>query len=803
MVGTVSNRQLGAVVGHIDSNGTVTITGCYYCDCQIGHFNTTGNLGYTYYNNRVDNVYTLTLPSGVTATGETVVIDGTTYYAEGCTVTLAYSSNVPVDQMLVYSVNGTAIEGDTFTMPEQNTTVAVSLVSIWSGSGTSGSPYIITTTAQLDALAAAVNGGTSYSGKFFKLGADIAYDGTENNYTPIGNSSKDFQGTFDGDGYAVSGIHINTSGDYQGLFGYVNSGGTVKNVTLRSSTITGKDYVGGIVSYLYRGTVTDCRVEGTVTIGAYNNNSCRHGGIVGIMDGYATVNGCISAATVTNNGKSGCSRYGGIVGYAAINSAVSNNIALGANVSATTCIGAIVGYRSNGTTLANNYYHGCTVNGATTNIGVGTESIGISGDVTEDDGAVPVTAASHVDITAHTQNAGWYLIASPLANTVDSIRVINLTANQYDLYRFNQSADLEWENWKAAGTDHHHFNIEPSKGYLYANSANETLYFAGTPYSGNGEVTLTKTTGADLEGWNLIGNPFADTAYIKDAQNNAKPYYKMNDLRKEIIAATIGSSIAPMEGIFVVATTNGETVTFTQQRSRADNDDEEGSIVLDLSHGGAVIDRAIVRFGGPSTLRQAQGSGTAQALPKFQIREGSTKVYIPQDGKDYAVVNVGRDAKFCVSTMPINFKAAENGEYTISVNIDHLEMGYLHLIDNMTGADVDLLATNGGDAISRVSTYTFTARTTDYESRFKLVFATNNDGPSTGSGAFAFIDASGNIILTADACDASLQVIDMMGRVIVCTDVARNVSTQGMTPGVYVLRLINGNDVKTQKIMMR
>ena len=70
---------------------------------------------------------------------------------------------------------------------------------------------------------------------------------------------------------------------------------------------------------------------------------------------------------------------------------------------------------------------------------------------------------------------------------------------------------------------------------------------------------------------------------------------------------------------------------------------------------------------------------------------------------------------------------------------------------------------------------------------------------------FAYI-SNGQIIImgVTDACDASLQVIDMMGRVIVSVGGrTRCVPTNGMTPGVYVLRLINGNDVKTQKIIVR
>ena len=121
-------------------------------------------------------------------------------------------------------------------------------------------------------------------------------------------------------------------------------------------------------------------------------------------------------------------------------------------------------------------------------------------------------------------------------------------------------------------------------------------------------------------------------------------------------------------------------------------------------------------------------------------------------------------------------------------------MAYLHLMDNMTGADVDLLALRQAQGPAE---YTFTAKTTDYASRFKLVFvcADANDNNE----AFAFIN-NGNIIVNGEG---TLQVIDVMGRVIVSRDGVHTVSTTGMTPSVYVLRLINGDDIKVQKIVVR
>ena len=170
--------------------------------------------------------------------------------------------------------------------------------------------------------------------------------------------------------------------------------------------------------------------------------------------------------------------------------------------------------------------------------------------------------------------------------------------------------------------------------------------------------------------------------------------------------------------MFVIANNNDETVTFTttskaQAPLSGGSEGSLQSLVLNISRAdsfntsSSVIDRAIIRF------------DEGHTLPKFQIRENSTKVYIPQDGKDYAVVYANTDVSGNVSTteIPVNFIASENGTYTLTVPATpHSSLLTPHLIDNLTGADIDLLATPN---------YTFEAQTTDDASRFKLVFKTN------------------------------------------------------------------------------
>ena len=144
--------------------------------------------------------------------------------------------------------------------------------------------------------------------------------------------------------------------------------------------------------------------------------------------------------------------------------------------------------------------------------------------------------------------------------------------------------------------------------------------------------------------------------------------------------------------------------------------------------------------------------------------------------------------------MPIKFKASENGSYTLSVDVENVDLDYLHLIDNKTGADVDLLATPN---------YTFDARTTDYSSRFRLVFSANQgDCPSTGSEPFAYYNGSEWVV--SNEGRATLQVIDMLGRVLSSETIAGNATIRIEQPaGVYLMRLVNNNDVKTQKVVVK
>ena len=386
-------------------------------------------------------------------------------------------------------------------------------------------------------------------------------------------------------------------------------------------------------------------------------------------------------------------------------------------------------------------------------------------------------------VAGYGSGAGGYRLIAPPFDDIDPAEIEGMTTGDYDLYRFDESqSGEEWRNYEAEP-----FNLESGKGYLYAHKTDVTLSFTGVPYSGNGQVTLTKTEGVPFAGWNLVGNPFAQTASID------RDCYVMKADGTEIIAGDT-RNVDPMQGVFVIAASDGETMAFVPENTT----DEGARIVLNVSKGRAgVTDRAIVRFGGNGTL------------PKMMLDPGNTKLYIPQDGTDYAVVTSDMD-----NATPVSFKAKENGSYTLSVDIANLDLEYLHLVDNKTGDDIDLLAHKhapealiaGKDPQSPVPTYTFEALTTDYAERFQLVYASTSvcEDADGDDAAFAYC-ADGEIRLFEAADGASLQLVDAKGRVMACRDASNvsAISTTGMAPGVYILRLVNGDDVKVQKIVVR
>ena len=146
--------------------------------------------------------------------------------------------------------------------------------------------YYIETTQDMWDFAEEVNNGNTFKGITVYLTADIDLGCTEENQWMTmgkysyyyGNSC--FEGTFDGQGYKITGLYINNDKSCQGLFG-INKG-TLKNIICEGTIIntfnSSNDYghIGGLVGYNDNGNIYNCHTHIDISADRY-----FVGGIVG------------------------------------------------------------------------------------------------------------------------------------------------------------------------------------------------------------------------------------------------------------------------------------------------------------------------------------------------------------------------------------------------------------------------------------------------------------------------------------------------------------------------------------------
>lgn len=171
----------------------------------------------------------------------------------------------------------------------------------YAGKGTQDNPYQLYTAADL----AGANG--NY---YFKLMNDIdltdyiAANSPTTGWTPIGKGGS-VMANFDGDGHTVSGLWINSTEDYVGLFSNA-SGATIKNLKVIAASgkkVKGGNYTGGIIGRCYNGTIENCSFKGNVEGKNYT------GGIVGSDDDSQNIKNKV------NGNVTGANNVGGIAGY--------------------------------------------------------------------------------------------------------------------------------------------------------------------------------------------------------------------------------------------------------------------------------------------------------------------------------------------------------------------------------------------------------------------------------------------------------------------------------------------------------
>jgi len=212
--------------------------------------------------------------------------------------------------------------------------------------------FFIKTAEELAYFAELVNNapdssGSIFNGKTITLTSDIDLVDIPN-WMPIGTYSsiaadrRAFKGIFDGDGYAISNLTINSSGDNQGLFGNLN--GSAKNLALVNINVLGSNYVGGVTGRVVSpATISNIYVTGTII------STGSNGYAGGISGNYGNIDNCYTDVNIT-----AAQRAGGIAGQIGTSNIVANCYAMGTiTISGKNYIGGIVGCQSGNIAIEN------------------------------------------------------------------------------------------------------------------------------------------------------------------------------------------------------------------------------------------------------------------------------------------------------------------------------------------------------------------------------------------------------------------------------------------------------------------
>ena len=229
----------------------------------------------------------------------------------------------------------------------------------------SNGSYTVTSADGLMNIAELVNGGKTD----INITLDTDIDLTGKDWTPIGTDyDNSYKGTFDGGGHTITGLTVTTNDEYASLFGWLGKAGTVKNVVMKGVQITKNHSLGfaGGVAGLSMGTIENCSVSGSVSGTEYV------GGVVGAQ-WYGSITGCSSSATVK-----GMVYVGGVAGETNSNATLTACYATGnvtieidpiRNISG----GGLVGFNGGNGVLA------CYATGNVTSTGSSTGNVHIFG----------------------------------------------------------------------------------------------------------------------------------------------------------------------------------------------------------------------------------------------------------------------------------------------------------------------------------------------------------------------------------------------------------------------------------------
>ena len=309
-------------------------------------------------------------------------------------------------------------------------------------------------------------------------------------------------------------------------------------------------------------------------------------------------------------------------------------------------------------------------------------------------------------------------------------------------------------------------------GYLVSYENETIASFKGTLHLEKSyQFDVTYNNSNDNANFHLLGNPFAfnmnwDKINITNMVNG---YAVINENGGYEYHADGEVNVG--DGFLVKTTGPNPSIEYNYNTRR--NDDENRFINV-IASGKNGNDNVIIRL-----------SGEEEGFPKIRnFNEDIAVIYVSDNNNNYGICNYDDN----VGEVELSFRATQMGDYNIHIDANG-NFDKIILKDIITGVETDMLT----------ASYSFKSSSQDNSNRFLLKFSMNEDDDAQ----YIFAYKSGDELIIKD--QGSVQIIDMMGRIVYSNDVRKDnnrIDISELNKTAYIIRLTNEEGVWTQKVVV-
>ena len=438
-------------------------------------------------------------------------------------------------------------------------------------------------------------------------------------------------------------------------------------------------------------------------------------------------------------------------------------------------------------------------------------------------GTVSGTATYNLYVSKYDNSTDYkyHYISSPVtAQAIQPNFVANTPATDVDFLKWEpQTGDLgTWINTKneTSWNDDFEDNFVVGRGYMVAYPSTSTKAFTGT--LNTGDINLV-TTNSLYQGWNLIGNPYPsyldwdevassatnmdEALYYYDNDNEAYNAYIRVD-GDAVTTNTATKEIPPLQGFMVYSSnasgqaltlTNSQRIHGTQAYFKEEKGLQNPILKLTLQKDNRNSEMAVVIFNKATEAYDSQ----YDAFKILSYNQTIPEIYSLTADDTKLAINT-RDAAEGGFIVPVSVKYGSDGDFAISVSkFENLEEWEVVLEDKAKETFTEL---------SKTSTYTFTASTTDASDRFLLHFKSTTaveDMEALEANIYAY---DGKIYISGinQMNNVRAEVLSVDGRTLYTESYHGEavVNVPGhFVPGCYLVRLSSEKAVLTKKLIIR